>query len=181
MRPRHELPLFVCHANCCRSVLACYLYRHLCNQAPALSAGLDVGERISDRAERMLREWGIDASAHRPLKLSRTVCAEATAIFVMAPSYLHRVVWEYGEDLANKAYLFADPFTKPVSLGNREYTVVDPSFDNRPTSELVQEFAWMRERVLEIRLALLGDGRRLVPLSEYVSSVKRLIAEVIKG
>jgi len=86
---------------------------------------------------------------------------------VMAPSYLHRLVWEYGEDLADKAYLFADPFTKPVSLGNREYTVVDPSFENRPISELRKEFAWMRERVLQIRLALLEDGSRLVPLSEY--------------
>ena len=172
MKAGQATPLFVCHANCCRSVLACYLYRYLCNGAPALSAGLDVGERINDRAEGMLREWGIDASAHRPLKVSRNLCDEATAIFVMAPSYLHRVVWEYGEDLAAKAYLFADPFTRPVSLENGEYRVLDPSFDNRPTSELLKEFAWMRERVLQIRLALLGDGRRLVPLSEYVELCK---------
>ena len=165
-------PLFVCHANCSRSVLACYLYRALCNDATALSAGLEVGERISDRAEQMLREWGIDASAHRPSTLSRSLCAEASAIFVMAPSYLHRVVWDYGEDLAAKAYLFADPFTKPVSLKNGEYRVLDPSFDNRPTSELLKEFAWMRERVLQIRLSLLGDGRRLVPLSEYLELCK---------
>jgi hypothetical protein len=116
----------------------------------------------------MLREWGIDASAHRPLKLSRSLCAEATAIFVMAPSYLHRVVWEYGEDLADKAYLFADPFTRPVSFENGEYKVLDPSFDKRPIGVLLQEFGWMRERVLQIRLALLGDGRRLVPLREYL-------------
>jgi protein-tyrosine-phosphatase len=167
-----QLPLFVCHANCCRSVLACYLYRHLCNGAPALSAGLAVGDQINDRAEGMLREWGIDASGHRPLQISRNLCAQATAIFVMAPSYLHRLVWEYGEDLADKAYLFADPFTKPVSLGRGEYTVIDPSFDNRPISELRNEFWWMRERVLQIRLALLGDGRRLVPLSEYVELCK---------
>jgi protein-tyrosine-phosphatase/GNAT superfamily N-acetyltransferase len=172
VRAGQGAPLFVCHANCCRSVLACYLYRHQCNGAPAFSAGLDVGERINDRAEGMLREWGIDASAHRPLKLSRDLCLEATAIFVMGPSYLHRLVWEYGEDLADKAYLFADPFTKPVSFGNREYTVVDPSFDNRPISELRKEFAWLRERVLQIRLALLEDGRRLVPLSEYLELCK---------
>jgi protein-tyrosine-phosphatase len=167
MRAGSGGPLFVCHANCCRSVLACYLYRHLCNESSAGSAGLEVGERISDRAERMLREWGIDASAHRPLKISRTLCDQANAIFVMGPSYLHRVVAEYGEDLADKAYLFADPFTRPVSFCNGEYRVSDPSFDNRSTSELLKEFAWMRERVLQIRLALLGDGRRLVPLSEY--------------
>lgn len=162
-------PLFVCHANCCRSVLACYLYRHLCNNAPALSAGFEPGERISDCAVRLLREWGIDASGHRPSKLARDVCVEADAIFVMAPSYLHRLLWEYGEDLASKAYLFADPFSTPVSFRRGEYTVHDPSFDTRPASELVQELGWMRERVLQIRLALLGDGRRPVPVSEYLA------------
>ena len=121
IRPGRSSPLFVCHANCTRSVLACYLYRNLCNEAPALSAGLEVGERLSARAEQMLRAWGIDASAHRPLKLSRSLCAQATAIFVMAPSYLHRMIWEYGDDLADKAYLFADPFTTPTSLGNGDY------------------------------------------------------------
>jgi hypothetical protein len=82
----------VCHANCCRSVLACYLYRHLCNSAPARSAGLEHGE----------------------------------------------------------------------------YCVSDPSFDDRPTGELLRELAWMRERVLQIRLALIGDGRRLIPAIEYL-------------
>lgn len=120
----------------------------------------------------MLSEWGIDASAHRPRQLSRTLCADATAIFVMAPSYLHRVACEYGEDLADKAYLFADPFTRPVSLGKGEYAVADPSFDDRPTTELLKEFQWMRERVLQIRLALLGDGRPLVPLSAYLELCK---------
>jgi hypothetical protein len=106
------------------------------------------------------------------LKLSRDLCAEAGAIFVMGPSYLHRVIWEYGEDLADKAYLFADPFTRPLSFDNGRYKVFDPSFDTRPTSELLKEFGWIRERVLQIRLALLGDGRRLVPLSEYLELCK---------
>lgn len=165
-------PLFVCHANCCRSVLAYYLYRHLCNNAPARSAGLEPGERINDRAETLLRAWGVDASGHRPSKLSHDLCMEADAIFVMAPSYLHRLVWEYGEDHASKAYLFADPFSKPVSFGSGEYKVRDPSFDHRPTGELLQEFSWMRERVLQIRLALLGDGPRLVLASEYLELCK---------
>lgn len=73
-------PLFVYYANCSRSVLACYLYRQLCNNAPARSAGLEPGERISERVETLLREWGIDASGHRPLKVSRDLCAEADAI-----------------------------------------------------------------------------------------------------
>lgn len=164
-------PLFVCHANCCRSVLARYLYENLCS-APALSAGMDCGHEINDRAERMLRVWGIDAGAHRPTRISRELCDRAEAIFVMGPSYLHRLVWEYGDDLAEKAYLFADPFTKPESFANGEYKVIDPSFDGRPIRELIEEYAWMRERVLEIRLALLRNGRPLVPLSEYLSLCK---------
>lgn len=161
-------PLFVCHANCSRSVLACYLYRHLCNDALARSAGLEPGERISDRAEALLRIWGIDASAHVPMKLSTDLCATADAIFVMAPSYLHRMLWEYGEEHARKSYLFADPFSTPLSFANGEYRVSDPSFDERPTYELLREVTWMRERVLQIRLALLGDGPRLIPASEYL-------------
>ena len=123
----------------------------------------------------MLREWGIDASAHLPLKLSRDLCAEAGAIFVMGPSYLHRVIWEYGEDLADKAYLFADPFTRPVSFGNGEYKVYDPSFDSRPTSELLKEFGWMRERVLQIDSS--ARDAAVVPVSEYLELCKRSIAE----
>jgi protein-tyrosine-phosphatase len=160
-------PLFVCHANCSRSVLACYLYRHLCNNAPAGSAGLEPGERISDRAAALLNSWGIDARAHVPSKLSSDLCATADAIFVMAPSYLHRMLCEYGHEYASKSYLFADPFTIPASFASGEYRVSDPSFDDRPTHELLRELTWMRERVLQIRLALLGDGRRLIPASEY--------------
>jgi len=133
---------------------------------------LEPGERISDRAQTLLREWGIDASAHRPSKLSRELCMEADAIFVMAPSYLHRLLWEYGEQHASKANLFADPFSRPVSFGHGEYRVHDPSFDPRPASELLQEFRWMRERVLQIRLALLGDGKPLVPAIEYLELCK---------
>ena len=176
-------PLFVCYANCSRSVLACYLYRHLCKQAPARSAGLEPGERISDRAEALLRAWGIDASAHVPCKLTSELCAAADAIFVMAPSYLHRMLWEFGDELASKSYLFADPFSMPLSFDNGEYRVSDPSFDERPIDELLGELAWMRERVLQIRLALLDEvhldapldarsgprqRRRLIPASQYL-------------
>ena len=90
----------------------------------------------------------------------------------MAPSYLHRLLMEYGEDLASKAYLFADPFSAPISFANGEYKVHDPSFDPRPTRELLQDFTWMRERVLQIRLALLGNGRTPIPVSQYLQLCK---------
>lgn len=164
---RTVMPLFVCHANCCRSVLACYLYRKLHGGAPALSAGLEPGEQINDRALEMLKQWGIDARGHRPRPLHRGLCDEAGAIFVAAPSYLHRLLLEYGWDLAGKSFLFADPFSLPRSFSHGEYKVRDPSFDGRPIRELVYEYSWMRERVRQIRLALPGDGRPMIPAAEY--------------
>jgi protein-tyrosine-phosphatase len=162
------IPLFVCHANCCRSVLASYLYRHLCGEAPVLSAGFEPGERTSEQALAMLAQWGIDARGHQPRPLRRGLCDEASAIFVMAPSYLHRLFLEHGQDLATLAYLFADPFSRPQGFGHGEYKVWDPSFDERPTEEIVREYAWMRERVWQIRLALLGDGQPMIPAAEYL-------------
>src|SRR5207247_6406742 len=76
-----------------------------------------------------------------------------------------------------KAYLFADPFTRPVSFSNGEYKVFDPSFDNRPTVELVKEFGWMRERVLQIRLALLRSEEHTSELQSRVDLVCRLLLE----
>ena len=74
-------PLFVCHANCCRSVLAHYLYEHLHPGFAALGAGVEAGEGLNDRAFRMLRHWGVDASAHRPVQLTRELCQRAGGIF----------------------------------------------------------------------------------------------------
>jgi hypothetical protein len=90
----------------------------------------------------------------------------------MGPSYLHRLVCEYGEDLAGKLYLFADPFTRPESFANGEYRVIDPSFDSRPTHELIEGYGWMRDRVVQIHLTLSGHGRPLVPLREYLGLCK---------
>lgn len=162
-------PLFLCHANCSRSVLASYLYRQLCPGVPVLSAGLEPGEQTSDRTLAMLAWWGIDAAEHQPTKLDRRLCDQASTIFVMAPPYLRRLLLDYDADLASKAYLYADPFSQPASLGSGEYTVRDPSFDERPTVELVEEFAWMRDRGRQIREALLGRDRPLIAAVSYLN------------
>ena len=167
------IPLFVCHANWCRSVLASHLYKHLDVAAPALSAGFEPGERINDRALAMLAHWGIDARGHRPQPLHRALCDQAGAIFLMAPAYVHRLLLEFGQDLVGRAYLFADPFTRPQTFANGKYRVSDPSFDERSTEELVREYGWVQERVSEIRQALLGvGGRRMIPASEYPSLLR---------
>ena len=120
----------------------------------------------------MLQTWGIDASTHIPTKVTHDLCTDAGAIFVAGPSYLHRLLYECGEDFAHKSYLLADPFSTPVAFSNGAYKVRDPSFDDRPADELVREFEWLRERVLEIHDALRGRGRRLIPAYEYLELCK---------
>jgi hypothetical protein len=148
--------------------MAQYLYRSLGGMA--LSAGVEVGAEINDRAAGMLRCWGIDATGHRPRRLNREVCEAAGAIFTMGPPYLARLLAEHGWDLAGKCYLFADPFSLPAGFAAGKFLVRDPSFDQRPTEELAHEFAWFHRRVAEIR-ANLDEGRarsRLVPASRYI-------------
>lgn len=166
---KKAVPLFICHANCCRSVLAKYLYEHLNPGCRAESAGMEVGDQINDRAQAMLQHWGIDAGEHCPRRLTRELCGRADAIFLMAPEYLRRLVDEFGSEFASKSYLFADPFSIPVSFQNGEYFVRDPSFDACPGSELVVEFQWFRERVIQIHEALTVAGRPLVPATSYLS------------
>jgi protein-tyrosine-phosphatase len=163
-----ETPLFICYANCCRSVLAQYLYRQLYPDDDALSAGVDAGDCINDRALKMLRHWGIDASGHCPRQVDRELCDQASAIFVMAPAHLRHLLRGYGDDLDRKTYLFADPFSQPQSFPRGAYKVYDPSFDPRPVEELVHECGWMRERVEQIGRALRGDGDGLVAASRYL-------------
>ena len=67
------IPLFVCHANCSRSMIAAYLFRDIAG-APALSAGMEAGDLPAQRAVEMLAYWGIDARAHRPRQVDRPVC-----------------------------------------------------------------------------------------------------------
>jgi protein-tyrosine-phosphatase len=169
------LPLFVCHANCCRSVLAQYLYPHLCPGHAALGAGVQAGEHINDRAYRMLRGWGVNADSHAPRQLDRALCDQADGIFVMTPPVLHYLLETWGEDLAGKCYLFADPFTRPRSFRHGEYAVYDPSFDKRSVTLLRHEFGWFRERVVQIHRALHGQGHKpLAPATAYRRLLKGL-------
>jgi protein-tyrosine-phosphatase len=93
--------------------MASYLYRQLCPAAVVLSAGLDPGEHTSETALAMLACWGIDATRHHPTKLDRRRCDEASAIFVMAPPYVRRLLLEYGRDLEDATYQAA-PFDEPL-------------------------------------------------------------------
>jgi protein-tyrosine-phosphatase len=161
-------PLFVCHANCSRSLLASRLYQLVYPDAPCLSAGLEAGQRAAERALAMLECWGADATQRQPRQLDRGMCDKASAVFVMAAPYVRRLLLEYGPDLATKTYLFADPFTRPTSFGHGAYTVSDPSFDARPARVLVEEYAWVVGRVLQLRRALRREGPPLIAAADYL-------------
>lgn len=161
-------PLFVCYANCCRSVLAQYLYENLNAGTFALSAGVEIGDAINSNALQMLQQWGIDASNHEPCQITRALCDRADAIFYMGPEYLRLVFKTFGANLAKKSYLFADPFALPRAFHNGEYLVRDPSFDHLPIPDLIKEFSWFRERVVSIHDALTGGEKKLVPAAEYM-------------
>jgi protein-tyrosine-phosphatase len=161
-------PLFLDHAACCRSVLAQYLYEDLCPGTYALAAGVEAGDAINDNALQMLRHWGIDASNHEPRQIDRSLCNQADGIFAMGPEYLAKLFKNFGWPLAKKSYLFADPFGLPQSFANAQYLVRDPSFDHSPLPDLIKEFAWFRERVVQIHEALAGGEKRLVPATEYL-------------
>lgn len=164
-------PLFICHANCARSVLAEHLYRQL-TKHHALSAGLEPGEAINRRTLNMLLKWGVDASNHKPQKVTRELCEDAHSIFVMGPKYLKILLSEVGNEVCRKTYLFADPFSTPRSFNKHEYLVKDPSFMKDKTKDLIKQFSWMRERVLQIRLAILQDGHLMIPAQEYLDLLK---------
>jgi hypothetical protein len=166
-------PLFVCHANCCRSVLAHYLYEHLHPGASALSAGMEPGTVIAPRAVELLRAWGTHDKGHVPRQFDRALCDQADAIFFMGPEYLRWALFVLGSDLASKSYLFADPFSLPADFSRGQYLVWDPSFDHRPVSEILRKVAWMRERVGQISQALHGEGPLLVPARAYLRALAR--------
>ena len=148
-------------------MIAAYLFRDIAG-TPALSAGMEAGELPAERAVEMLAHWGVDARGHCPRQVDRAICDQADAIFVMAAPYLRRLLLEYGHDLASKGYLFADPFSRPVSFAHREYAVIDPTWDHRPVRDLCADHAWMRDRVAQISQALHGQDQPLVPAADYL-------------
>ena len=170
------VPLFVCHANCCRSVIAKYLYEFLNPGSHAFSAGIEVGDQVNDRAAAILRWWGLDASGHTPRKIDRELCEQADAIFVMGPEYLLRLIRTLGMDLVHKAYLFADPFTMPQSFQNGSYHVYDLSYDDRPVEALVNDYDWFRNRVCQIHGALQSGQSDLVPANRFIKILENDLA-----
>ncbi|MBM5578773.1 low molecular weight protein-tyrosine-phosphatase [Burkholderia pseudomallei] len=80
-----ESILIVCEGNLCRSPMAAALFAATLPGRAVTSAGLNalVGLPAAPLAQDVMRERGVDLSAHRAQQLGRAHCASADLILVM--------------------------------------------------------------------------------------------------
>lgn len=80
-----ESILIVCEGNLCRSPMAVALFAAALPGRAVTSAGLNalVGLPAAPLAQDVMRERGVDLSAHRAQQLGRAHCASADLILVM--------------------------------------------------------------------------------------------------
>lgn len=78
--------LVVCEGNVCRSPMAEGIFAALAPWARVRSAGVRalIGMPADDTAIKLMRERGIDISAHRAAQILDSVCASADLILVMS-------------------------------------------------------------------------------------------------
>lgn len=142
MRPPHsfvesgnavfERILLVCVGNICRSPTAEYLLRHRLDtvQATISSAGLGALEDhpMDATAATLLRENGIDGSAHRGRQLQPSMLREADLVLVMEKTHAARIA-RIAPEASGKVMLLGK------WLGERE--IPDPYGQSRPAFEHV--------------------------------------------
>lgn len=85
--------LVLCEGNICRSPMAQGLLTAALPEARVRSAGLGamLGQPADDIAVRLMRERGIDISAHRALQLTGDLCRQSDLVLVMSTSQRKRV------------------------------------------------------------------------------------------
>jgi protein-tyrosine-phosphatase len=104
--------LFVCVANCGRSVMAERIFnRHAGGRHQARSAGSEPGTAAHPQVVEALKEIGIDASDHVPRKLD----AEALAWADVAVSTCSEEVCPVTPGVRRIRWLFEDPKNLPLA------------------------------------------------------------------
>lgn len=85
--------LVVCEGNICRSPMAQGLLAHALPGMQVRSAGLGalVGMPADETAVKLMRERGIDITAHRATQINRAMCLESDIVLVMDPEQRARV------------------------------------------------------------------------------------------
>lgn len=114
--------LFVCTGNTCRSPMGEAIARDLLNQTPAsglemkvLSAGTAASSGMGATPEAIaaLRQLGVDPGTHSTRPLTRSLIAEADAIYTMTESH-RAAVLSIDPSCADRVYLL-DPDGAPVA------------------------------------------------------------------
>jgi arsenate reductase (thioredoxin) len=80
-----ERVIFACVHNAGRSQMAAAFFSALANpsRAVAVSAGTQPGERVHPEVVEVMREVGVDLSAHRPQKLTEQLARDASLLVTM--------------------------------------------------------------------------------------------------
>nr|WP_281848608.1 low molecular weight protein-tyrosine-phosphatase [Dyella sp. GSA-30] len=124
--------LLVCVGNICRSPTAEYLLRNRLTDSDAgvSSAGLGaLGDRPMDvTAAQLLREHGIDASAHRGKQLSPDMLRQAELVLVMEKAHAANIARSTPE-VSGKVFL--------LGKWQDERDIPDPYGQQRPAFEHV--------------------------------------------
>ena len=108
--------LFVCTGNTCRSIMAQKLFEKMwpefgvsSQKMHAASAGLHAikGDRISQQAEDVLREEGIDASTHRSRPVNRDEISRAHLVFTMTENHRQELLRRF-PDVEDKVKVISE-------------------------------------------------------------------------
>lgn len=135
--------LITCIGNICRSPTAEYLLRHRLGEGSKVqvaSAGLGAltGHPIDACALELLREHGIDGTAHRARQLDRSLLRSADLVLAMERDHVGSITrmapeasgkvflldrWQAGQDIP-------DPFRQSRPAFEHVYTLIDNSVNS---------------------------------------------------
>ncbi len=136
--------LFICHGNICRSPAAEYLLKSKLAMHPELSSHVQVisratsreelGHPIDSRMHQVLRQKGIDASAHRAQQVCQDELESADYLFVMDQHNERNLKRKF--DLASpkmktKIQFLADLDPDTQSFPDRKKEISDPWYTLR--------------------------------------------------
>lgn len=126
--------VFICIGNICRSPMAEGLFKQALPEKLVLSAGINalIGEPADPLSVQLMRERGIDISAHRARKLGAWMVYEADLIVTMDRYQKHYLeinypafknkVWRLGE-FGN--YDISDPYLQGLTAFRQACSLID--------------------------------------------------------
>jgi arsenate reductase len=132
-----ERVIFACVHNAGRSQMAAAFFSALANpsRAVAVSAGTQPGERVHPEVVEVMREVGVDLSAHRPQKLTEQLARDASLLVTMGCGD----ECPYVPGLRRDDWPLDDPKGKPLDQVRRIRDEI-----RERVSELVDVHGWRR-------------------------------------